>query len=313
MSRKINPWVWVEVTAGLSLMVGCGVAPGNRTVAMAGGARVTESQLNAAVGANQVLQGVHLDRTPAAVKSQVLTLAEQQVIINWALNHRVTTRAQAKLQAQTLIKKKLQPSLGGAAPMQKRLADNNLSMGAFNQYVQNQEILQDAFNRVTAHVSAPALADQKHYYLNNQAFFVSPPKVLLRDITVPTESQARSILTQLQGGANFSALAVRDSRDSYKSQGGSRGWLQLGASSGLPETWLNAIALLKPGQMSIVKGPLGYSIIEVQASRAGATIPFQSVQPAIQAELVQSAKQKMFDSWAANLMKTKKVRLFNIG
>ncbi|MCL5116200.1 MAG: peptidylprolyl isomerase [Firmicutes bacterium] len=308
-------WVWGGVTASISLgLAGCGGSnPTSRTVAMVDRVKITQGELNVARSANQVVQGVHLDQTAAAAKSQVLSLVQQQAVIDWALGHHVATQSQATQQANSLIQTKLAPSMGGLAALKTRVSDGGLTYAQFQHYVANQMIVQDAFNRVTANVAQPTTSTAYRYYLNNQAFYVSPPEVLLRDITVPTHSLASSILSQIQHGASFAALAARDSRDSYKSQGGSRGWVQVGASAAIPKSWLTAVSSLKPGQMSIVKGPLGYSIIEVQASRAGATIPFSAVQPAIQAELLQNAKEKAFDSWAASLMKNQKVRLFNIG
>jgi parvulin-like peptidyl-prolyl isomerase len=280
---------------------------------MVGNTHILQSQLNLAVEASQVLQGVHLDRSSAATRSQAITLAEQQVVINWALSHHVTTTAQAYQAASKLIQTQIVPQLGGQAAFNRRLAGNNLTAADFQQYVTNQVIIQKTFDQVTAKVSLPSTATAQQYYLNNQAFYVSPPEVLVRNITVPTMSEAQSVMAQLKGGASFAALAARDSQDPDKAQGGSRGWVQIGASSALPTAWLPTVTSLKPGQMSIGKDALGYSIIEVQASRAGATIPFHAVQPAIQAELQQTAKEKAFDAWSQSLVHHQNVHLVNLG
>lgn len=289
-------------------MAGCGP---DHTVAMAGKTRITQSQLTTAVEASQVLQGVHLDRNPSAKKSQAATLAEQAVVTNWAFAHHVITENQAATQARNWISHHIAPQLGGQANLTQRLSANHLSLGDFQHYIAQQMVLQAAYSRVTDKIPPPTLADEQRYYQNNSAFYVSPAQVLLRDISVSSRSEADSIVSQLKKGASFGALALRDSKDAYRNQGGSRGWIQLGASSALPAAWRQAISHLPTGRLSIVKGPLGYSIIEVQASRSGATIPFHAVEPAIHTELVQSAKTTMFDGWAANLMKTEKVRLMS--
>lgn len=313
MPNNNSRWAWgAAIALSGAILPGCG-APSDRTVAMVGNTHILQSQLTTAVQANQVLQGVHLDRTPAATRSQVLTLAEQQAVINWALGHHVTTTAQASQAAASLIKTQVAPHLGGQSAFNRRLSDNNLSQANFQQYVANQVIIQKAFDQVTAQVPLPSTATAQQYYLNNQAFYVSPPEVLVRNITVPTQSEAQSVMAQLKGGASFAALAARDSRDPDRAQGGSRGWVQIGASSALPKVWLSTVTSLKPGQMSIVKDALGYSIIEVQASRAGATIPFNAVQSAIQAELQQTAREKAFDAWSQSLLHHQSVRLVNLG
>lgn len=310
LSRRMSGWAWAGVIAGISSigLAGCGT---NRTVAMAGRIRITENQLNRALKASQVIQSVTLDQSRSAKQSGAATLAEQALVIQWALAHNVISPGQAQNQAGIWIKQHLMPAVGGPAVFNQRLSRDNLPLSSFRQYVAQQFILKAAFNRVTATVPHPSVADEERYYTNNQAFYISPPEVLLRGITVQSNAEAESIITQLKKGASFGALALRDSRDAYKNQGGSRGWVQFGASSALPKDWLNAIARLRPNRMSIVKGPLGYSIIEVQASRRGATIPFHAVRPAIEAELVEKAQMTMFDGWAANLKKTEKIRLMN--
>ncbi len=305
--------LWPAIGVASLAFVGCGVNNTGKTLAIVGRTRITQADVDRARASSQVVQGVRLDETAEATKSQVSTLVQQQAVINWALAHHVTTRSAAGAVAQRLISKTVTSNVGGSAALTQRLSQNGISTSQFQSYVTNQVILQAAFNRVTASVSSPSTAEAYRYYTQNPAFYVSPPEVLIRDIRVKTKSEADGVLAQLKHGANFAALAERDSQDRYTAQGGSRGWVQLGASPALPKSWLSTVMTLKPGQMSIVKGPLGYSIIEVQASRAGATIPFSAVEPAIEAEMVQSAKEKVFDTWAVGLMRHQKVRRFTVG
>lgn len=305
--------LWPVIGVASLTFAGCGVNNTGKTLAMVGQTAITQADVNRARASSQVIQGVRLDKTPEATKSQVTTLVQQQAVIAWALSHHVTTRSAAGAVARRLISKTVTPAVGGHAALTQRLTRNGITLSDFQSYVTNQVVLQDAFNRVTANVTPPSTAEAYKYYTQNSAFYVSPPEALIRDIRVKTKSDADGILAQLKHGANFAALAERDSQDRYKAQGGSRGWVQLGASPALPKAWLSTVMTLKPGQMSIVKGPLGYSIIEVQASRAGATIPFSAVEPAIKAQMVQSAKEKVFDTWAAGLMTHQKVRRFSVG
>lgn len=307
---RASQWVWAAVIVGSSLVAsGCGV-PSDRTVAMAGNMRITRGELDRALASNQVLQGVRLGRTVSAQKSQATTLAEQRLVIRWAQSHHLMTASQAAHTAQEWVTGRIATSFGGAAGLSRRLSTNHLSLGYFEQYLQGQVILQCAFDHITQAVPAPSLAYQLRYYEDNTVFFKAPGEVLLRNITVPTQREAESVLAQIKKGSSFSALAIRDSRDPDRMQGGSRGWVAVGGiHTGVPLAWLGALAGIAPNHMRIVKSALGYSIIEVQASRAGATVPFHAVQPVIQDELVQSAKAAMFDKWAANLVHNK-IRLF---
>lgn len=294
-------WTWVGVVVGLSCLVGCG-QKANPIVATAGGIRVSRSEVTAAVVVNQALQGARFQSTRTAFRSQSAIVAEQQLVVSWALSHHLITRQQARLQAQHWM-------MARRRILSPRLQRFHASMAAVQHYVACQIIIASAFSEVTKEVQAPSRAFQQRYYQNNSAFFATPAEILLRNITVPTRGEAESLLRQIHAGASFSALAERDSRDPDRRQGGSRGWIALGASAAVPAQWMNAMSHLRPGQMSIVPDALGYSIVEVQAFRTGAAIPFRVVQPAIQTELVDEAKSALFDKWAAQLVHNHPVRV----
>lgn len=315
MQRKRKLLFWAALAGAQTTLSACGanVANFSRTVAAVGSTKITQQDVTAAIDANQVLQGITLNNSAMAKNGQVASLVQQEAVIAWAKSHRVLSQSQAQLKAMTLLHTTITTDAGGAKALSSRLAKNHLSQSQLTAYVANQMMIQAAFNRITAHVAPPSAADLYRYYLNNRAFYVSPSEVLIRDITVHTQASAQAIMTQIQHGARFSALAMRDSLDAYKAQGGSMGWISLGASAALPQGWNEIVSTLKFGQMRIVSGPLGYSIIEIQASRAGATIPFSVVQPAIRAEMVQTAKETAFDSWAKNLVMKSKVQLYHIG
>lgn len=84
-------------------------------------------------------------------------------------------------------------------------------------------------------------------------------------IVVATEREARQVLTRLQNGAKFTALAQSLSLDeSTRADGGDLGWFARDTGAVLWPEVEDAAFSLQPGETSdIVKSPIGYHIIRV--------------------------------------------------
>ncbi|WP_169237662.1 peptidylprolyl isomerase [Candidatus Roseilinea sp. NK_OTU-006] len=84
-------------------------------------------------------------------------------------------------------------------------------------------------------------------------------------IVVATEREARQVLTRLQNGAKFTALAQSLSLDeSTRADGGDLGWFARHTGAVLWPEVEDAAFNLQPGETSdIVKSPIGYHIIRV--------------------------------------------------
>jgi parvulin-like peptidyl-prolyl isomerase len=87
-------------------------------------------------------------------------------------------------------------------------------------------------------------------------------QVHARHILLTTEDQAKDVLTQLQGGADFADLAKSLSTDpGSKSSGGDLGWFGRGV---MDKPFEDAAFALQAGQTSdVVKGANGFHIIQV--------------------------------------------------
>lgn len=83
-------------------------------------------------------------------------------------------------------------------------------------------------------------------------------------ILVGTESEARGLLAQIQGGADFASLALDHSLDtSSRVAGGDLGWFARGTLT-MPEIETAAFALEPGGVSDVVATPLGYAIVRVE-------------------------------------------------
>jgi peptidyl-prolyl cis-trans isomerase C len=122
-------------------------------------------------------------------------------------------------------------------------------------------------------------------------------EVHARHILVPTEEEAKAILAQLKGGADFATLAKEKSKDPGAADGGDLGYFT--KDQMVPEFAEVAFRLDK-GQLSDpVKTQFGWHIIKVEDKRIKPTPTFEQVKPQIenyvahraQAELVENLRK----------------------
>jgi peptidyl-prolyl cis-trans isomerase C len=122
-------------------------------------------------------------------------------------------------------------------------------------------------------------------------------EVHARHILVPTEDEAKAILAQLKGGADFAALAKEKSKDPGAAEGGDLGYFT--KEQMVPEFAEVAFKLGK-GQLSDpVKTQFGWHVIKVEEKRIRPTPTFEQVKPQIenyvahraQAELVENLRK----------------------
>jgi parvulin-like peptidyl-prolyl isomerase len=124
-------------------------------------------------------------------------------------------------------------------------------------------------------------------------------QVHARHILLSTEDQARDVLTQLQGGADFAVLALQMSTDpGSKDKGGDLGWFGRGV---MDKPFEDAALALQAGQTSdVVKGANGYHVIQVLDRDSARPVP---------ADQLASQRQKAFSDWLATRRSSSDVKL----
>jgi peptidyl-prolyl cis-trans isomerase D len=142
-------------------------------------------------------------------------------------------------------------------------------------------------------VVVPA-ADIQRYYNDNIAQYQTPEQIRASHILLKTDGKneadvkkrAEALLAQVKGGADFAALARKDSEDEgSKASGGDLGLFGKGRM--VPEFEAAAFAM-QPGQTSdLVKSQFGYHIIRVVEKKAAETRPLEEVRAQIQDQLAQ--------------------------
>ena len=142
-------------------------------------------------------------------------------------------------------------------------------------------------------VVVPA-ADIQRSYNDNIQQYQTPEQIRASHILLKTEgkdeaavrTRAEALLAQVKGGADFAALAKKESEDEgSKATGGDLGFFGKGRM--VPEFETAAFAM-QPGQTSdLVRSQFGFHIIRVVEKKAGETRPLDQVRQQIQEQLAQ--------------------------
>lgn len=154
----------------------------------------------------------------------------------------------------------------------------------------------------------PKLSDAalKAYYQKHYVGKKQPKEVKARQILVKTKARAEKIITQLNNGAKFSALAVKDSIDPGAKNGGELGWF---TKDEMVKPFADAAFALKPGTYTKtpVQSQFGWHIIESEGQRQKPVPDFDSVKGQIREKV---ANQAITDS-LSDARKGLTVKLFN--
>ncbi|MDD4178713.1 MAG: peptidylprolyl isomerase [Candidatus Margulisbacteria bacterium] len=120
-------------------------------------------------------------------------------------------------------------------------------------------------------------------------------------ILVPTEAEAKELLSKLKAGGDFAQLAKQYSKDTGSAKkGGDLGYFTTGM---MVEPFEQTVLSLKPGQVSgIVKTQFGYHIIKVTDSR---------IRNISEEQALQEKKAKTFQRWHAEVAGKAKVEVLN--
>jgi peptidyl-prolyl cis-trans isomerase C len=138
--------------------------------------------------------------------------------------------------------------------------------------------------------------------------FKPEDEVRARHILVKTEAEAKDIIKQLKGGADFAKLATEKSSDNGSAkQGGDLGYFPKGD---MVKAFAEAAFGMKNGDVSdkAVKTEFGYHIIKVEDRRKSSPPPIDAVRPQIKNALGQEITAKVVQ----DMVKGVKVERFNL-
>jgi peptidyl-prolyl cis-trans isomerase C len=169
------------------------------------------------------------------------------------------------------------------------------------------------YERVIEAASAPTPAAVSQYYEDNIAEFTSPESIRARHILVGTESEARRVRRDLEGGADFGDLARERSLDSTTKdrEGVIHGEIRRGENiktlGDLPEL-VEVCFQLEDGELSQpVKTEKGYHIVRVDRRNPETVRPMDEVRDDIVSRVTYENRNAVRDSIMADLKSKYKV------
>jgi peptidyl-prolyl cis-trans isomerase C len=174
-------------------------------------------------------------------RRQVLDVMIEQVLIEQAAAREGLTVTDDEVEA--VIARDIEEN-GGREKFDAWLQANNWTYEEYKARQRSMMVASQMFERVTRDV--PTQAEQVH----------------ARHILVASESEARDLLGQLQGGADFADLASQHSLDpSTKESGGDLGFFPQGTLV-VPEVEEVAFSLSVAQISDVVQSPMGYHIVQ---------------------------------------------------
>ena len=145
-------------------------------------------------------------------------------------------------------------------------------------------------------------ADVAAYYETNKAQFTVPETRDVRHILVKTKAEADKLYDEIEGGADFAALAKKHSQDPGSKDNGGKLTIAQGQTV---EAFDKTAFLLKTGVVSRpVKTEYGYHlIVPIGPVKPGKVTPLAQAKAQIKTQLEQTKQNESVTSWAAELAK----------
>jgi peptidyl-prolyl cis-trans isomerase C len=158
-----------------------------------------------------------------------------------------------------------------------------------------EALLQDAGRAALSDAAEHQVYDEAVKQVKNEQ------EVHARHILVPTEDEAKAILAQLKGGADFATLAKEKSKDPGAAEGGDLGYFT--KEQMVPEFAEVAFRLDKGQVSDPVKTKFGWHIIKVEDKRTKPTPTFDQVKSQIDNYVAHRAQAQLVEKLrsAANI------------
>ena len=150
--------------------------------------------------------------------------------------------------------------------------------------------------------------EMEDYYIKHKEGFVKPRRYRIQQITLKTMKDARDALNSLNGGASFSWLAKRSSKDEFASKGGAAGWQ---TKQDMPAPAAEIIDTLKPGEISPVLGVDDYfRIIRLQENSDLEFEEFGAVKKIIQRRIAKEKYNEIYNEYVDILKKVSQIEIY---
>lgn len=154
----------------------------------------------------------------------------------------------------------------------------------------------------------PSPREVEAFFEKHRSRFVEPDRVRCRHIVANKEDKADTILSLLQKGEPFAAVAQKYSESPDREQGGDLGYMTQGEE--YPDIFVQACFSLATGQTSaVIPSPYGFHIFRVVDKKPQRPLSLKEASPAIEALLREEKGRVMFRPWVDEIQRNKKIIL----
>jgi len=152
----------------------------------------------------------------------------------------------------------------------------------------------------------------KSLYIEDESFrarhiFIKIPKKATEQELDTLNARVESIGKEVQGGADFAALAAKYTEDATAKEGGSLGTFK---KSDMQGEFVQVLDRLKPGEVSgVIRTPTGFHIIKLEERIPGRIKSFDEVKPEIEDRLYKKKSEERFNQWLTELKKDASIEI----
>lgn len=306
--RKVQVIVLLVALLGLAAACGSGdkdVPDG--AVAVVGGDEITKAEFDALMGrAEKAFEQQERD-FPKAGTPEYKTLQNQavQYLVQQAKYRQAADDLDIEISDKEVderVEQVRKQYFGGSqAEYEKNLERQGLAEEQVRREIENQLISEKIYEKVTEDVKVTD-ADIAEYYNGHKKDYRVPETREVRHILVAKKAAADRLRAQLADGANFAALAKKNSLDTGSKANGGKLTARRGET--VPQFDKTAFALKKGEISQPVKTQFGYHIIEALSDvKPASTTPLKDVKEQIRQQLLQERRQKSIADWSQDLNK----------
>lgn len=250
----------------------------------------------------------------AALNDGLEQLIERQLILH---NFDVEGYRLPDSVVDEIVQDRIRERFGDRITLMKTLQAQGMTYEKFRQDVRDQWIVEQLrLKNMSPAKTIISPYKVETYYLGHQDDFKVEEQIKLRMIMLNkssaddtnTVSLANEILAKIKEGATFQEMATVYSQDSYRNQGGDRGWVE---RSVLRKELADVAFALKPGQVSdVIETPDTCYLLLVEQTRPAHVKPLNDVRAEVEVTLRTQAQKQLEQQWIVKLKSKTFIRLF---
>lgn len=192
------------------------------------------------------------------------------------------------------------------------LQSRGMTDSSFRQQIHDSLAIKKKVDAIEKATPAATETELRAYYDLHQDEFKTEPQIVARQIVVADKAKAENLLKQVQGGADFAALASANSLEN-KDRGGALGPIENGSPKPVPAVLLPgevsaaAFALTQGGLTDVISSGGKFYIVKVEKYLPATPKTFEAAKTQLQTTVDRQKKDAALETWVDGLRKNTNV------